>query len=68
MIYDLPPLLTGDDALVFLPRVDGCMLVVEERKTRAQELQRSLDLMSDAKLIGTILNRSQGSAAHHYYY
>ncbi len=68
VIYDLPPLLTGDDALVALPRLDGCMLVVEERKTRAQELQRTLDLMKDGKLIGTILNKSQSENAHHYYY
>lgn len=68
VVYDLPPLLTGDDALAFLPKLDGCMLVVEERKTRAQELERALDLMGDAKLIGTILNKSQGNLAHHYYY
>ncbi len=68
VIYDLPPLLTGDDALVFLPRLDGCMLVVEERKTRAQELQRALDLMSGAKLIGTILNKSQSEKVSQYSY
>ena len=68
VIYDLPPLLTGDDALVFLPRLDGCMLVVEERKTRTQELERALDLLKDGKLIGTILNKSQMETTHHYYY
>jgi Mrp family chromosome partitioning ATPase len=67
VIYDLPPLLTGDDALVFLPQLDGCMLVVEERKTRAQELQRALDLLKDSKLIGTILNKSKSENAFHYY-
>ena len=68
VIYDLPPLLSGDDALVFLPQLDGCMLVIEERKTRAQDLERSLDLLSDTKLIGTILNKSQSEHSHHYYY
>ncbi len=68
VIYDLPPLLTGDDALVFLPRLDGCMLVIEERRTRAQELQRALDLLSDTSLIGTILNKSQSENASQYYY
>ena len=68
VIYDLPPLLTGDDALVFLPRLDGCMLVIEERKTRAQELQRALDLLSDTRLIGTILNKSQSENSHQYHY
>jgi capsular exopolysaccharide synthesis family protein len=68
VIYDLPPLLSGDDALVFLPRLDACMLVVEERKTRAHELQRALELLGDARLIGTILNKSKGETANHYYY
>ena len=44
------------------------MMVVEERKTRAQELQRALDLLSDTKLIGTILNKSQSENNYHYYY
>jgi capsular exopolysaccharide synthesis family protein len=68
VIYDLPPLLTGDDSLVFLPQLDGCMLVVEERKTREQELQRALELLSDARLIGTILNKSQSENAYQYNY
>ncbi len=68
VIYDLPPILTGDDALVFLPQLDGCLMVVEERKTRAQELQRALDLLNETKLIGTILNKSQSENNYHYYY
>lgn len=68
VVYDLPPLLSGDDALVLLPRLDGCMLVVEERQTRVNDLQRALDLMRDARLIGTILNKSQSESSSHYYY
>ena len=67
VVYDLPPLLAGDDALVFSPHLDGCILVVEERKTRAQEVHRALDLLIDAKLIGTILNKSQSEIAYQYY-
>jgi capsular exopolysaccharide synthesis family protein len=68
VIYDLPPLLASDDALAFLPQLDGCMLVVEEGKTRTQDLERALDLLKDAKLIGTILNKSQNDNVAHYYY
>ncbi len=32
--YDLPPMLSSDDALAFLPNVDGVILVVEARRTR----------------------------------
>jgi capsular exopolysaccharide synthesis family protein len=68
VIYDLPPLLAGDDALVFLPQLHSCILVIEERKTNAQELQRALDLLKGANLMGTILNKSQSSNAYSYYY
>lgn len=68
VIYDLPPLLTGDDALVLVPQLDGCMLVIEERKTRTSDLERAMALLSDARLIGTILNKSTSENAAHYYY
>lgn len=69
VVYDLPPVLAGDDAMVFLPQLDGVILVIEERKTKQDELQRALDLLKDARLIGTILNKSRSSdGQHHYYY
>jgi len=64
VIYDLPPLLASDDALVFLPQVDATLLVVREGLTRAGEIQRSIDLLEGRNLLGTVLN---GSAEKNFF-
>jgi protein-tyrosine kinase len=59
VLFDLPPLLVTDDALSFLPLVDGALLVVEEGKTDRAEVARSLDLIGEERLLGTVINRSE---------
>ncbi len=58
VIYDMPPLLASDDSLVFLPQIDATLLVVQEGKTRTEDIQRALDLLHGGNLLGTVLNRS----------
>ena len=58
VIYDMPPLLAQDDAIAFLPNVDGVLLVVKEGATRADELRQSLHLLANTVVIGTVLNNS----------
>jgi len=58
IIYDLPPILAQDDPLVFLPHVDGVLLVVNEGITRTSDLKASLRALSNAHVIGTVLNQS----------
>jgi len=59
VLFDLPPLLATADALAFSPYVDAALLVVEEGKTPAQEIQRATELLQNTKLIGTVLNKSR---------
>jgi len=59
VIFDLPPLLRNDDALKFTPFVDATLLVVEAGENNPEEIERSLHLMSNANLIGTILNKAR---------
>ncbi len=56
VIYDMPPLLAQDDPLVFLPHVDAVLLVVREGVTTEEEVKRCLDILSEAKVIGVVLN------------
>jgi protein-tyrosine kinase len=58
-IYDMPPVLAQDDPLVFLPHVDGVLLVVNEGITRTHELKAAMRSLSSAHVIGTVLNNSQ---------
>jgi capsular exopolysaccharide synthesis family protein len=64
VIYDLPPLLSSDDAMVFLPQIDATLLVVREGTTRTGDIQRSVNLLKDTNLIGTVLN---GSAEENFF-
>lgn len=63
IIYDLPPVLAQDDPLVFLPHMDGVLLVVNEGNTRAAELKSTLNILSHAHVIGTVLNDSRNRNA-----
>jgi protein-tyrosine kinase len=68
VIYDVPPLLSCDDTIVFSPYVDAIMFVVEDGKTRKEELKRAYELMKNCNVIGAILNKSKHNAPDLRYY
>ena len=57
IIFDLPPILLSDDAVVFSPYVDAMLMVVEEGKTTAEELERCAELLNGKPLLGSVLNK-----------
>jgi protein-tyrosine kinase len=59
-IFDLPPLLRNDDAILFAPYADATLVVVEDGVTTESELQQSIRLLRKANFIGTILNKARG--------
>lgn len=67
IIVDLPPLLQSDDALVFLPNADACLLVVAEGVNTAEEIERSTQLIDQTKYLGSVLNRSDEVWSPSYY-
>ena len=66
VIYDLPPLLNVDDAMVILPHVDSTILVVENGKNTHSEVQNSLRSLEGTNLIGTVLNKSDEEIQGYY--
>lgn len=60
IIYDLPPTLAQDDPIAFLPQVDAVLLVVNDGVTRISEIRQSMNVLSGANVIGTVLNHSRG--------
>lgn len=60
VIFDLPPLLLSDDALVFAPYVDAMLMVVEDGRTTAEDLELCAEALNGKPLLGSVLNR--GSA------
>lgn len=64
LIFDLPPVLAADDALAFSPNVECALLVVDEGTTRRADVTRTLEVLTNTPVIGTLLNRSlAGSSA-----
>jgi protein-tyrosine kinase len=59
VIFDLPPLLHTADVLAFSPYIDALLLVVEEGKTTAEEIQRAMSLVKNSRpVLGTVLNKA----------
>ena len=58
IIFDLPPLLSVDDAIAFSPFVDAALVVVGEGITTREELENASALLANTPVIGTVLNRS----------
>lgn len=67
VIYDLPPLLLTDDALVFVRYVDTSLLIVKEGNTKRRDLERALELLDGQDLLGTVLNDSRHDSSAYYY-
>jgi Mrp family chromosome partitioning ATPase len=65
IVYDLPPVLTADDALAFAPLVECGLVVAAEGRTRRADLVRTMELLHKTPLVGTVLNRAaQGPAGY----
>jgi capsular exopolysaccharide synthesis family protein len=58
IIFDMPPILSQDDTLGFSPYVDCVLLVVEEGKTKSDELKHAASLLKDINVLGTVFNKS----------
>ncbi len=68
IIYDLPPMLAVADVLAFAPYVDATMLVVEEGRSREEDITHSCELLQQMNFIGAILNKSRERSKGYYSY
>lgn len=57
IIFDLPAVLSHDDALVFAPKCDATLMVIEEGGTKKQEIERAYQLLEGCNVIGSVLNK-----------
>ncbi len=69
ILFDLPPMLAVADVLAFAPHVEATMLVVEEGKSREDDIIHSRELLENMNYIGTVLNKSyEGTKGSYSYY
>jgi protein-tyrosine kinase len=59
IVFDVPPILAGADALALSAYMDATILLVEECKTRREDIARSCELLSNSNLMGIVLNKSR---------
>ena len=64
---DLPPILSTDDVMAFLPLVDCVLMVVANGMSTKSEIEESARLLSTSHLLGTVLNKSESATKGYYY-
>ncbi len=64
IIFDLPPVLTSDDVLVSMDFFDAALMVVAEGESKADDISKSIQLLSGTNLLGTVLNKAEKIPEH----
>jgi non-specific protein-tyrosine kinase len=59
IIFDCASVLNFAEPLVLTRYVDGILLVVEENRTTVDDIQKTLELLKDKPIFGTLLNKSK---------
>jgi capsular exopolysaccharide synthesis family protein len=67
VLFDLPPVLVGDDAMAFLPNVDCTLLVIKDGKIPPKDLKKAAELLGRSNLLGTVLNNTREVQPKYYY-
>jgi protein-tyrosine kinase len=66
LVFDLPPVPHADDALAFARHVQAVLIVVGEGRTRRDDLLRTIELLRDVPIIGTVLNGTREPVKTYY--
>jgi protein-tyrosine kinase len=56
VVFDVPPIMVGADAIAFAPLVDGIVFVIRAGQTSTKQARSALELLPPDKLIGVVLN------------
>jgi capsular exopolysaccharide synthesis family protein len=67
VIFDLPPILNADDAMVLLPQVDCVLLVIGNGLHTESEIVETMRLLTKSNILGVVVNRAEGELRSYYY-
>lgn len=67
IIFDMPPVLVGDDVLAFSTEVDAILLVVTQGKTDRVSLEKAAGLLAETNLLGVVLNKCTETSKDNVY-
>ena len=68
IFFDVPPVLSGADAICFAPLVDHILFVVQADKSSMANVSKALGMLPKEKVLGIVLNRQADADATKYYY
>jgi len=68
VIFDLPPLLLGDDVISILPRMDAMLLVAGVGSTSVSDIKESQKHLQRTPVVRVVVNKVTGTAASYYGY
>lgn len=66
VLFDLPPVLEADDALAFSRHIEAALVVITEGRTRREDVTRTLQLLGQTPVVGTLLNASREAPGSYY--
>lgn len=67
VIFDLPPMLNSDDAMVILPQIDCILMVVASGMSTETEIEETLHHLPKENMLGVMLNRADIQEKSYYY-
>ncbi|WP_369991808.1 CpsD/CapB family tyrosine-protein kinase [Pseudomonas xanthosomatis] len=65
-IFDLPPLLSSDDAITVLPKFDCVLLVVANGSNSKKDIEDCSYHLGQSNLLGTVLNKAEVEPRTYY--
>ncbi len=68
ILFDLPPMLSSDDFLAFLPQVDCALLVASSGESTVHDIAECERLIDSEKFLGCVLNKVRETEAGYRYY
>jgi non-specific protein-tyrosine kinase len=68
IIFDVPPILGTADALALMPNIDSVIMVVEEGRSKAENIKSALEVIPPEKFLGFVMNRLKGEGSKYGYY
>jgi len=66
VIFDMPPMLTSDDVIAILPKMDCVVLVAGVGTTTVSEIEECNGHLHSSELIRLVLNKAPGLTAKYY--
>jgi protein-tyrosine kinase len=67
IVFDLPPILSADDAMILLPQVDCVLMVVANGVSTQTEIEDALHLLPKEHVAGIIYNMADSENKPYYY-